>query len=128
MSRGQRGHEFDNPGGVFGEELANQRFPFGGEGDDEDATVLWRFLPMGQVPFFKVADHHGEITASSKDLLGYVRERHRAEVVKGFEYRELRKSKASSREVAAGISAGGIGSALEANVSGKCEALLRTGY
>jgi len=127
MSRGQRGHEFDNPSGVFGEELANERFPFGGEGHDEDATVLWRFLAVGQAAFFKVADHHGEVTASSKDLLGYVRERHRAEVVKGFKYRKLRQSEASSREVAAGIGAGGIGSALEANVSGKCEALLRTG-
>ncbi len=127
MSRGQRGHEFDNPSGVFGEELANERFPLGGERHDEDATVLWRFLAVRQALFLKVADHHGEITAGSKDLLGYVGERHRAEVVKGFKYRKLRKSEAGSREVAAGISAGGIGSALEANVTGKCEPLLRTG-
>lgn len=127
MSRGQRGHEFDNPSGVFGEKLANERFPFGGEGHDEDATVLWRFLPLDQAAFFKVADHHGEITASSKDLLGYVGERHRAEVVEGFKHRKLCKSEAGSREAAAGMSAGGIGSALEANVSGKREALLRTG-
>src|SRR5271167_5201530 len=74
---------------MFREDLPYQELPSGRQGHDLYALVLGRWLTLGKSLFFKVSGHHGQVSASGKDLFGDVRERHRSQVVERFQYCEL---------------------------------------
>ena len=94
---------------MLGKEFTHQFFPLRGQDENENPAILRRPLAKGEALFFQVAYHHGKVAASGENLLGDLGKRHRAEVIKSFQDRELGKSQSGIAQMVRGMIPGSVG-------------------
>jgi len=93
---------------MLGKEFSHQLPSLGRQDKNENPAILRRSLAKGKALFFQVADHHGKVAAGSENLLGDLGKRHRAEVIKSFQYRELGESQSGITQLPRGMASGSV--------------------
>lgn len=86
---GERAHFVGDDGGLVGEDLCDEGFTGGGEGEGDFAPVFGVSDALNQPLFLEVVEDKGDVAGGLEQLGADLPRAQRAEMVKGFEDAEL---------------------------------------